>query len=75
MPTKVPAKLLKDALALPMEVRAAMAAKLLDSLDLEVDEGAEATWRQEIERRLQDIDHGRLSTLPWSEVRESILRD
>ena len=75
MATKVPAELLKEVLALPAEARAAMAVKLLDSLDIEVDEGAEARWREEIERRLQEVDDGRVSPIPGWEVRESILRD
>jgi putative addiction module component (TIGR02574 family) len=75
MASKVPSKLLEDVLALPVEARAAVAAKLLDSLDSEVDEEAEAQWRAEIERRLRDVDGGRVSTVPWSEVRESLLRD
>jgi putative addiction module component (TIGR02574 family) len=75
MTAKVPPKLLKDVLALPAEARAAIAAKLLDSLDVEVDEGAEADWREEIERRLRDVEAGKVSTIPWSEVRASLLRD
>ena len=68
-------KLLADALKLPIEARAALAAKLIDSLDSEVDEDAEARWSEEIERRLADVDSGRVATVPWSEVRASILRD
>jgi putative addiction module component (TIGR02574 family) len=75
MSIKIPDKLLKDVLALPPEVRAAMAAKLLDSLEVEVDEDVEATWRAEIEHRLREVDAGRVTTTPWSEVRKSLLRD
>jgi Putative addiction module component len=38
------AEILKDALALPTEARAALAESLLESLDTEVDEDAEAAW-------------------------------
>jgi len=38
-----PAEILKDALPLPTEARAALAGALLDSLDAEVQEDAEAT--------------------------------
>jgi putative addiction module component (TIGR02574 family) len=75
MSNKIPDKLLKNVLALPPEARAAMAAKLLDSLDVEVDEDVEARWRAEIEHRLREVDAGRVATIPWSEVRESLLRD
>ena len=67
-------KLLADALKLPIEARAALAAKLIDSLDSEVDEDAEARWSEEIERRLADVDAGRVATVRWSEVRASSLR-
>src|SRR5262249_28657638 len=40
------AEILKDALALPTEARAALAGSLLDSLDTDVDEDAEAVGRQ-----------------------------
>ena len=67
-------KLLKDVLNLPPEARAALAAKLIDSLDSEPDEDAEEQWGAEIERRLAEVDSGRVATVPWSEVRASILR-
>lgn len=67
-------KLLKEALQLPSAARAALATKLIDSLDAEVDEDTEAAWHAEINRRLTEIDEGRVLPTPWSEVRESILR-
>ena len=38
------AEILKEALALPTEARAALAGSLLDSVDTDVDEDAEAAW-------------------------------
>jgi hypothetical protein len=49
-----PAKLLQEALKLSPERRAALAASLLESLDEEVDEGAEAAWAAEITKRVQE---------------------
>jgi putative addiction module component (TIGR02574 family) len=68
-----PARLLHDALQLPPEARAVFAGRLLESLDTEVDEGAEREWDAEIARRLAEIDSGTVRTLPWSEVRGRIL--
>jgi len=48
-----PNELLKEALKLPPEARAALAGSLLDSLDQEVDEDKEAAWHAEIDRRLR----------------------
>ena len=68
-----PAEILRDALALPEEARAALAAQLINSLDHEVDEDAEAEWDREILRRLREIDAGAVQLVPWSEVRRRIL--
>ena len=68
------AKLLSEVLKLPAEARAALAVKLIDSLDSEVDQDAEDRWSEEIERRLAEVDAGQVATIPWSEVRASILR-
>jgi hypothetical protein len=48
------AEILKEALALPIEARAALAGSLLDSLDTDVDEDAEAAWATEVNRRVTE---------------------
>jgi putative addiction module component (TIGR02574 family) len=67
------AEVLKDALELPLEARAALIVPLLDSLDTEVDEGIEEAWREEIQRRLEDIDSGATQLVPWDEARRRLL--
>jgi len=69
-----PDDLLKEALKLPAEARAALAGSLLDSLDQEVDEDAEEAWKLEIDRRLRELDSGSVKTIPWSEARRRISR-
>ena len=64
--------LLKEALKLPAEGRAALAAALLDSLDHEVDQDSEAAWEAEIDRRLRDLDSGAVRPIPWSKARLKI---
>jgi hypothetical protein len=59
------AEILKDALALPTDARAALAGSLLDSLDTKVDEDAEAAWAAE-------LDSGAVKTIPWAEVRRRL---
>lgn len=61
-------ELLKRAMALPPEDRAAMANSLLDSLDETEDEDAEAAWGDEIKRRVDDIRSGQVKTIPGEEV-------
>jgi putative addiction module component (TIGR02574 family) len=67
-----PRDLLQEAMKLPPEARAALAGSLLDSLDTEVDAGAEEAWSTEIERRLREIDQGTTKLVPWDEVRRRI---
>jgi len=62
-----PTNLLKDALKLPSEGRAALAGALLDGLDQVVDQDAEAAWEAEIGRRLRDVDSRTIRPIPWSE--------
>lgn len=66
-------KLLEQALQLPEEARAALAAELLESLEEDGDEDAEAQWSQEIASRLREIDSGAVKAVPWSEARRAIL--
>lgn len=66
------AEILKDALALPTEARAALAGSLLDSLDTEVDDDAEAAWAVEVNRRIAELDSGEVKTIPWAEVRRRL---
>jgi putative addiction module component (TIGR02574 family) len=64
--------ILKEALGLPREERAALTASLLDSLDTDVDEDAEAAWAIEVNRRVAELDSGVVKTIPWAEVRRRL---
>jgi putative addiction module component (TIGR02574 family) len=66
-------ELLKEALALPAEARAALADSLLDSLDREVDAEVEAAWQIEIQRRAAELDSNTVYPLPWAEVRSRLM--
>jgi putative addiction module component (TIGR02574 family) len=67
-------EVLRDALALPAESRAALIDSLIESLDPTVDEDAEEAWKTEIGRRLQEIDSGAVELTPWQVARQR-LRD
>ena len=66
------AAILKDALALPTEARAALAGLLLESLDTEVDEDAEVAWAIEVNRRVAELDSRAVKAIPWAEVRSRL---
>ena len=65
-------EILKEALKLPPEARAALAGTLLDSLDETVDRDAESAWKAEIVMRLKEIDEGKVNLIPWTEARARI---
>jgi putative addiction module component (TIGR02574 family) len=58
------AEILKEALALPTEARAALAGSLLESLATDVDEDAEAAWAAEVNRRVAELDNSAVKTIP-----------
>ena len=65
--------ILRKALALPPEARAAMAGSLLESLDEHPpDAGVEAAWSDEIRRRIEEIDSGKVKPIPWEDARRQI---
>src|SRR6185436_20160550 len=66
------AELLREALSLPAEARAALVDTLLESLDVEVDENAAEAWRAEIYRRLLEIDTGAVTLIPWDDAQRRL---
>ena len=62
--------LLQKALALPESERAELAGNLLSSLDTIVDQDVDAAWQQEVARRLDEVQSGKVETIPWEEVQQ-----
>ena len=53
--------------------RAVIAGSLLESLnDAPADEGVEAAWSEEIKRRIEEIDSGKVQMIPYEEVRRRL---
>lgn len=63
---------LKDALSLPMEARAALIDTLIGSLDPIVDADAEESWREEICQRVQQVDNQAVQLIPWENARRQL---
>jgi hypothetical protein len=57
-------EILKDALALPSDARAALAAALIQSLDGEIDDDARTAWATEVQRRVAEVDAGEVLRSP-----------
>jgi putative addiction module component (TIGR02574 family) len=68
------AEVLRDALALPAEGRAALIDLLIESLDQTVDDDSQEAWKREIHWRLQQIDSGSVQMIQWPSARHR-LRD
>lgn len=66
-------QLLEDALRLSEKERADMAARLIDSLDPEVEPDAASAWNAEIQRRLGELDTGEVKPMTWQDARQVIL--
>jgi putative addiction module component (TIGR02574 family) len=64
--------LLKRALALPVDERAALANTLFDSLEAP-DGTVQEAWDQEVARRIADLKSGKAVTVPWEELHRELL--
>ncbi len=64
--------LLRRALALPADERAALANTLLDSLDAE-DPSVQEAWDEEVARRMADLKSGKAITVPWEQLHRELL--
>jgi putative addiction module component (TIGR02574 family) len=54
------------------EERAELVGLLLESLEIAGDDGVEAAWLKEIERRVSELDSGTVKSVPWTEVRSRV---
>ncbi len=70
--------LLKRALALPADERAALANTLLETLEspnesISASGSVEDAWDAEVARRIADLKAGKVVTVPWEELHRELL--
>jgi putative addiction module component (TIGR02574 family) len=70
--------LLKRALALPADERAALANTLLETLETSAGSAApqrsvQEAWDAEVSRRIADLKAGKAVTVPWEELHRELL--
>lgn len=68
-------QLFREAMELTDNDRATLAGLLIESLETEPDPDVERAWAEEAERRWQEIQSGKVQTIPWEEVRAKLLKD
>jgi putative addiction module component (TIGR02574 family) len=64
--------LLKRAMALPVEERAALANTLLDSLET-TNQSVQEAWDEEVARRIEALKAGKAVTVPWEQLHRELL--
>jgi putative addiction module component (TIGR02574 family) len=61
-----------EALRLTEAERARLAAELLASLDGEPEDGVEAAWAAEVEKRKAQVERGEARLVPWDQVKAEV---
>ena len=65
-------ELYREATELSERDRAQLAGMLIETLDGEAEEGVEAAWAEEVERRVRQIEAGEVTLIPWEQVRAEL---
>ena len=71
MPT-VANKIYDEALSLPADARIGLVEKILSSLNLPTQDEIDRAWAEEAERRVDQIDRGKVKLIPGEKVFERI---
>ncbi len=65
-------ELLKKALTLPVSERADLAGSLIESLDHAKDESVQTAWDEEVARRMEELDSGKVKPVSLGEARRRL---
>jgi putative addiction module component (TIGR02574 family) len=65
-------ELFREAMKLVDSDRAALAGLLIESLEGPEDPDVEKAWAAEVERRWQEIKSGKVKTIPWDEIKQTL---
>ena len=66
--TELNEKLLQEALSLPSHLRTKLIDKLIGSLNIPIQKEIDELWTEEAERRISDIDSGKVKSIPGEKV-------
>ncbi|HXG66825.1 MAG TPA: addiction module protein [Blastocatellia bacterium] len=61
-------EIMNAALSLPPGARAMLAEHLLESLDAPDQKEIDAIWAEQVEKRIQEVDEGKVEAIPGEQV-------
>lgn len=67
--------IISDAMLMPVKDRAIIAERLIASLDQEFEKDTELAWQNELQKRVDEINSGKVSCVPWKEVRTRLKKN
>jgi len=70
--TELNEKLLQEVLSLPSHLRTILIDKLIESLNIPIQKEIDELWAEEAEKRISDINSGKVKSIPGEEVFEEI---
>ena len=70
--TELNEKLLQEVLSLPSHLRTKLIDKLIESLNIPIQKEIDKLWAIEAEKRVSDINSGKVKSIPGEEVFEEI---
>ena len=70
--TELTEKLLQEALSLPSDLRTVLIEKLIQSLNVPIQEEIDELWAKEAEKRVSEIDSGKVKPIAGEKVFEEI---
>jgi putative addiction module component (TIGR02574 family) len=71
--TELNEKLLREALSLPSHLRTILIDKLIESLNIPIQKEIDDLWAAEAEKRISDINSGKVKSISGENVFEEIL--
>ena len=67
-------KIFESALSLDDQERAELVGLLLSSFEDDADEGVDLAWKDEVSRRVAELDSGVVQMITWSKVRSEAFK-
>ncbi len=65
-------RIITEAMNLSSSERAQIAEELISSLDELPDEEVEKAWQAEINRRIDEVESGKVQCVPWEQILEKL---